>query len=80
MQEYNVNHITSSLHYPQSNALTYKFVQTVKNLSYKAEDEGTDLFKFDDMLQNPNNKQPMIPNADLTKQDCQITAAYVKCS
>ena len=44
MQEYNVDHITSSLHYPQSNGLAEKFVQIVKNLNYKAKDEGTDLF------------------------------------
>ena len=44
MQEYSVNHITSSPHYPQSNGLAKKFVQIVKNLFYKAKDEGTDLF------------------------------------
>ena len=45
MQEYSVNHITSSLHYPQSNGLAEKFVQIVKNLFYKAKEEGTDMNK-----------------------------------
>ena len=45
MQEYSVNHITSSPHYPQSNELEEKFVQTVKNLFCKAREEGADLYK-----------------------------------
>ena len=45
MQEYNVNHITSSPHYPQSTGLVEKFVQIVKNLFHKAREEGADLFK-----------------------------------
>ena len=45
MKEYNINHITSSLHYPKSNGLAEKFVQIVKTLFYKAKEEGEDLFK-----------------------------------
>ena len=45
MKEYAVNHITSSPHYPQSIRLAEKFVQIVKNLFYKARDEGTDIYK-----------------------------------
>ena len=45
MREYNVNHITSSPHYPQSNRLTQRFVQLVKNMFYKTKEEGKDLFK-----------------------------------
>ena len=44
-REYNVNHITSSPHYLQSNGLAEKYVQLVKNLFYKAKEEGKDLFK-----------------------------------
>ena len=42
--EYNVNHITSSPHYSQSNGLAEKFVQIVKNFFHKAREEGADLF------------------------------------
>ena len=45
MQEYNMNHITSSPNYLQSNGLVEKFVQIVKNLFHKAREEGADLFK-----------------------------------
>ena len=45
MQEYNVDHITSLSHYPQSNGLVEKCVQIVKNLFYKAREEGADLLK-----------------------------------
>ena len=46
MKEYAVNHITSSLHYPQSNGLAEKFVQIVKNLLYRAKEEGADINKY----------------------------------
>ena len=45
MKKYNVNHMTSSPHYLQSNGLAEKYVQLVKNLFYKAKEEGKDLFK-----------------------------------
>ena len=45
MKEYAMNHITSSPHYPQSNGLAKKFVHIVKNLFYKAKEEGTDIYK-----------------------------------
>ena len=45
MKEYAVNHITSSPHYPQSNGLTEKLIQIVKNLFYKVKDEGTGIYK-----------------------------------
>ena len=46
MKEYAVNHITSSPHYPQSNGLVEKFIQIVKNLFYKAKEEGADIDKY----------------------------------
>ena len=45
MKEYNIHHITSSPHYPQSNGLAEKYMQMMKNLFYKAKEEGKDLFK-----------------------------------
>ena len=39
IQSMSVNHITSSPHYPQSNALTEKFVGIIKNLFHKAKEE-----------------------------------------
>ena len=44
MKAYHVNHITNSLHYPQSNGLAEKYVQIVKSLFQKAKEDGKDLF------------------------------------
>ena len=63
MQEYRVNHITSSPHYPQSNGLAQRFVQTVKSLFYKAREEGADLYKALMIYQNTpltSNMQSLI--------------------
>ena len=45
MKEYQVNHITSLPHYPQSNGLAEKYVQILKNLFHKMKEEGQDLHK-----------------------------------
>ena len=45
MKDYSVNHIISSPYYPQSNGLVEKYIQIVKNLFYKAQEEETDLYK-----------------------------------
>ena len=45
IKEYQVNHITSSPYYLQSNGLAEKYVQIVKNLFHKVKEEGQDLHK-----------------------------------
>ena len=45
MSAYNVNHITSSSHYPQSNGLAEKYEEIVKSLFYKANEVDKDLFR-----------------------------------
>ena len=63
MKEYAVNHITSSPHYPQSNGLAEKFIQIVKNLFYKAKEEGADIDKYFMVYRNTplasTSKSPM---------------------
>ncbi|XP_076127486.1 GTPase IMAP family member 8-like [Alosa pseudoharengus] len=44
-EEWNFVHTTSSPHYPQSNGLVEKSVQTVKRLLYKAKDSGADFYQ-----------------------------------
>ena len=43
MRDYRVNHIIPN--YPQFNGLAEEYVQIVKNLFYKAKEEGTNLYK-----------------------------------
>ena len=45
MKAFSVNHSISSLHYLQSNGLAEKYVQIVKNLFYKAKEEGNKFYK-----------------------------------
>ena len=45
MKEYQVNHITSSPHYLQSNGMVEKYIQIVKNLFHKVKEVGQDLHK-----------------------------------
>ena len=52
MIDYSVNHITSSPHYPLLNGLAETYVQIVKNLFYKAQEEGVDLYKSLMMYRN----------------------------
>ena len=40
MESMSVNHITSSLHYPESSGFVEKFVGIIKNLFHKAKEEG----------------------------------------
>ena len=44
MREYNINHSTSSPYYLQSSGLAEKYIQSVKNMFYRAKQEGKDLF------------------------------------
>ena len=45
MQAFSANHISSSLHYLQSNGLVEKYVQIVKCLFKRAKEEGEDFYK-----------------------------------
>ena len=45
MKDYDVNHITCSPHYLQTNGLVEKYIQIMKNIFYKVQEEGTDLYK-----------------------------------
>ena len=79
MKAYSVNHITSSLHYPQCNGLAEKYVQIVKSLFYRGQEEGKDLFKCIMIYHNIPLQQLAFTDANLTKQRCKIGSTYVKC-
>ena len=71
MQSYNVNHITSSPHYSQSNGLAEKYVQIGKSLFYKVKEEGKDFYKmFDDILQYPSYRYYEITCGDSPRPEC----------
>ena len=81
MKVYNVNHITSSPHYPQSNGLAEKYMQIVKSLFYKATEEGKDLYKCLMVYHNtPLSNSLNVPMQILTSRSCQIQFTHVTCS
>ena len=81
MTDYSVNHITSSPHYQQSNSLVEKYVQIVKNLFYKAKEEGNDLYKSLMIYRNtPLSHQVAVPYVDPAITNCQNSTTNVQCS
>ena len=81
MTEYQVNHINSSPHYPQSNGLAKKCVHIIKNLFHKAKEEGQDLYKCLMTYRNtPLSSTLQSPDADPFQQNYQVYSAIVKCS
>ena len=80
MIEYNVNHITSSPHYLQSNGLAEKYVQIVKNLFYKAKEEGKDLYKCLMVYHNtPLSSNLQSPMQILASRSARSNSTNVQC-
>ena len=81
MRGCNINHITSSPHYLQSNGLAETYVQIVKILFYKAKEEGKDLFNCLMVYCNtPLSSTLMVTYANTYKQVCKTKSTHVKCS
>ena len=63
MQTMSLNHLTSSPHYPQGNGLAENFVGIIKNMFYKAKEEGqspyTDLLVYRNTPLNGTLQSPM---------------------
>ena len=94
MKEYQVNAITSSPHYLQSNGLVEKYVQIVKNLFHKAKEEGQDLHKclmiytntpLSSQLQSPMQILPSratrsnLPLSNATRKQMGIQSEELRC-
>ena len=80
MKEYQVNHITSLTHYPQSNGLAGKYVQIIKNLFYKAKEEGQDLHKCLMIYRNtPLSSHLQLPMQILSSRSTSIHIVPIQC-
>ena len=80
MQAISVNHVTSSLHYPQSNELAEKYVQIVKYLFNKTKEEGkisTNVWWF---IAIPTLQLPCSCQCRFYKEDVLGLLANVQCS
>ena len=83
MKAYNINHTTNSPHYPQSNGLVEKYVQIVKNLFYKAKEEGKDLYKclmvyHNTSLSNSLSSPMQIPTSRSARSSLPMSHAAMK--
>ena len=74
MTEYQVNYITSSPHYPQSNGLAEKYVQIIKNLFHEAKEEVQDQHKYLMTYRNtPLSSQLQLPMQILSSRATRST-------
>ncbi|XP_053698805.1 uncharacterized protein K02A2.6-like [Sabethes cyaneus] len=78
-KEWSFDHITSSPHFPRSNGLSERFVQTAKNLLKRCTEEGSDL-QLALLLQRntPRDKQLLSPNQRLMSRMVRTTMPVTK--